>query len=114
MNTCTFFSLTHIGDREGILMYFFGTVNADVVLKGTTADDVYDCNSRNSNNVAFEHISFRELVSRGFTAIDVTAITFCEENNIPGYFLPSYYASYSYFLRILPSVVLFLSCSCSL
>ncbi|XP_008813118.1 uncharacterized protein LOC103723839 [Phoenix dactylifera] len=58
-------------------------INADVVLKGTTADDVYDCNSRNSNNVAFEHISFRELVSRGFTAMDMTAITFCEENNIP-------------------------------
>ncbi|KAG1334075.1 Uridylate kinase [Cocos nucifera] len=58
-------------------------INADVVLKGTTVDDVYDSNSRNSNNVAFEHISFRELVSRGFTAIDMTAITFCEENNIP-------------------------------
>ncbi|XP_073099580.1 uncharacterized protein [Elaeis guineensis] len=58
-------------------------INAEVVLKGTTADGVYDCHSRNSNNAVFEHISFRELVSRGFTAMDMTAITFCEENNIP-------------------------------
>lgn len=72
---------------NSLMFCVHGAVNADVVLKGTTADGVYDCHSRNSNNVAFEHISFRELVSRGFTAMDMTAITFCEENNIPGLFI---------------------------
>ncbi|KAI0515769.1 hypothetical protein KFK09_008436 [Dendrobium nobile] len=57
-------------------------INAEAVLKGTTTDGVYDCHSRN-NSSAFEHFSFRELVSRGFTAMDMTAVTFCEENNIP-------------------------------
>lgn len=57
-------------------------INADAVLKGTNVDGVYDCNSRN-NNVTFEHISFRELVSSGATSMDMMAMTFCEENRIP-------------------------------
>ncbi|PKA52460.1 uridylate kinase [Apostasia shenzhenica] len=56
-------------------------INADAILKGTT-DGVYDCHSRTNSSV-FEHISFRELASRGFTEMDMTAVTFCEENNIP-------------------------------
>ncbi|RVW48165.1 Uridylate kinase [Vitis vinifera] len=59
-------------------------INADAVLKGTNVDGVYDCNSRN-NNVTFEHISFRELVSSGATSMDMMAMTFCEENRIPGW-----------------------------
>ncbi|XP_020111550.1 uncharacterized protein LOC109726396 isoform X2 [Ananas comosus] len=58
-------------------------INADAILKGTTGDGLYSCHPRNGNNVPFEHISYRELVSRGFTAMDMTAITFCEENDIP-------------------------------
>ncbi|OVA19433.1 Aspartate/glutamate/uridylate kinase [Macleaya cordata] len=58
-------------------------INAEAVLKGTNVDGVYDCHSGNNNNVAFEHISYRELVSRGVTSMDMMAITFCEENGIP-------------------------------
>ena len=58
-------------------------VNAEAVLKGTNVDGVYDCNSRD-NNFTFEHISFRELGSRGVTSMDMSALTFCEENAIPG------------------------------
>ncbi|WOK97294.1 hypothetical protein Cni_G06002 [Canna indica] len=58
-------------------------IHADAVLKGTTADGLYNCHSRNSSTGAFEHISFRELVARGFTAMDMAALNFCEENNIP-------------------------------
>ncbi|KAG4977027.1 hypothetical protein JHK84_036724 [Glycine max] len=57
-------------------------VNAEAVLKGTNVDGVYDCNSRD-NNFTFEHISFRELGSRGVTSMDMSALTFCEENAIP-------------------------------
>lgn len=48
-------------------------------------DGVYDCHSQD-NNATFEHISFRELVSRGATAMDMMALTFCEENSIPGWY----------------------------
>ncbi|XWS55940.1 hypothetical protein CRYUN_Cryun09bG0043200 [Craigia yunnanensis] len=57
-------------------------IHAEAVLKGMNVDGVYDCLSPD-NNTTFEHISFRELVSRGATAMDMMALTFCEENGIP-------------------------------
>ncbi|WRX22788.1 Aspartate/glutamate/uridylate kinase - like 7 [Theobroma cacao] len=60
-------------------------IHAEAVLKGTNVDGVYDCHSQD-NNATFEHISFRELVSRGATAMDMMALTFCEENGIPGWY----------------------------
>ncbi|GKA30311.1 aspartate/glutamate/uridylate kinase [Tanacetum coccineum] len=56
-------------------------IHADACIKGTNADGVYECDSINS--VAFEHISFRELSSRGASPIDMMAATYCEENGIP-------------------------------
>ncbi|XP_048236227.1 uncharacterized protein LOC8274884 isoform X2 [Ricinus communis] len=58
-------------------------IHAEAVLKGTNVDGVYDCHSRD-NGVTFEHISFRDLVSRGATSMDMMALTCCEENGIPG------------------------------
>uniref|UniRef100_A0A5B7ATS9 UMP kinase n=1 Tax=Davidia involucrata TaxID=16924 RepID=A0A5B7ATS9_DAVIN len=57
-------------------------IHADAVLKGTNVDGVYLCDSRN-NNFTAEHISFRELASRGASPMDMMAVTFCEENGIP-------------------------------
>ncbi|CAM0904773.1 unnamed protein product [Alopecurus aequalis] len=58
-------------------------INADVVLKGVSGDDEYGCPPRSNSNAPFEHISFRELAARGTSKMDMTAITCCEENNIP-------------------------------
>lgn len=57
-------------------------IHADALLKGTNVDGVYVCDSRN-NNVAAEHISFRQLVSGGDSPLDLMAVTLCEENAIP-------------------------------
>ncbi|MCD7454038.1 hypothetical protein HAX54_023305 [Datura stramonium] len=57
-------------------------IHADALLKGTNVDGVYVCDSRN-NNVAAEHISFRELVSGGDSPLDLMAVTLSEENAIP-------------------------------
>ncbi|XP_076945611.1 uncharacterized protein LOC143616755 [Bidens hawaiensis] len=56
-------------------------INADAFIKGTNADGVYECDSM--NNVAFEHISYRDLASRGVSPMDMMAATCCEENGIP-------------------------------
>lgn len=65
----------------------FCSVNADIVMKGTNFDGIYDCPTRNSNGGTFEHISYREFVARGLNnSMDMTAMQFCEENNIPGIF----------------------------
>ncbi|PHU06350.1 hypothetical protein BC332_22839 [Capsicum chinense] len=58
-------------------------IHADALLKGINADGVYICDPRN-NNVAAEHISFRDLVSGGDSSpLDLMAVTLCEENAIP-------------------------------
>lgn len=57
-------------------------IRAEAVLKGTNVDGVYDCTSRD-NNFTFQHISFRDLASRGATSMDTMALNYCEENNIP-------------------------------
>ncbi|KAL6634482.1 hypothetical protein ACP70R_027153 [Stipagrostis hirtigluma subsp. patula] len=54
-----------------------------VLLKGITGDSLYGCPPGSNGNAAFERISYRELVARGSNKTDVTAVTFCEENNIP-------------------------------
>ncbi|KAL6585439.1 hypothetical protein OROMI_002083 [Orobanche minor] len=59
-------------------------IHADAVLKGTNVDCVYVCDSRNNNSIAAEHISFREFASRGEPPMDIMALTFCEQNRIPG------------------------------
>ncbi|KAJ9559164.1 hypothetical protein OSB04_013778 [Centaurea solstitialis] len=68
--------------EKGRVVIFGGIVHADAFVKGTNADGVvYECDSISS--VAFEHISFRELASRGTSTMDMMAATFCEENGIP-------------------------------
>ncbi|KAB5544065.1 hypothetical protein DKX38_012177 [Salix brachista] len=57
-------------------------INADALLKGTNVDGVYDCHAGNNNEI-LDHISFREVVSRGVTSMDMMSITYCEENGIP-------------------------------
>ncbi|XWS08094.1 hypothetical protein CRYUN_Cryun41cG0049300 [Craigia yunnanensis] len=69
---------------QQILKYcpHFMSVNADALLKGKNMDGVYDCHSDNGS-MTVDHISFREVVSSGFTSMDTMAITYCEENGIP-------------------------------
>ncbi|CAI9783129.1 unnamed protein product [Fraxinus pennsylvanica] len=57
-------------------------IHADAVLKGTNMDGFFICNPRN-NNIAAEHISFRDLASRAASPMDMMAMTYCEENGIP-------------------------------
>ncbi len=59
------------------------SVNADALLKGTNVAGIYDCHSANTS-IILDHMSFREVVSRGVTFMDMMAITYCEENGIPG------------------------------
>lgn len=75
----------YLEGNNDIMSMYFHPVNADVVLKGTNVNGIYDCHSGNGN-VALEHISFREAVSSNFTTMDTMALTYCEENGIPGWY----------------------------
>jgi uridylate kinase len=66
------------------MLYPFVSVNADAVLKGTSVNGVYDCHSGNTN-VILDHISYSDVIPSGITSLDLMALTYCEENGIPGW-----------------------------
>jgi uridylate kinase len=59
-------------------------MKADVILKGTRVDGVYDADpEKNPNAKKFETISFQECISQNLKVMDMTAFTLCMENKLP-------------------------------
>ncbi|CAM0885431.1 unnamed protein product [Alopecurus aequalis] len=59
-------------------------INAEVVLKATNVDGVYDADPRREPNARIlETVSYNEVISRDLSVMDMTAVTLCQENNIP-------------------------------
>ena len=59
-------------------------MKADVILKGTRVDGVYDSDpEKNPAAVKFEKISFQECISKNLKVMDTTAFTLCMENKLP-------------------------------
>lgn len=59
-------------------------IGADVILKGTRVDGIYDKDPEKFNDaVRYETVSFREAISKNLKVMDMTAFTLCEENNLP-------------------------------
>jgi uridylate kinase len=59
-------------------------IEADVVIKGTRVDGVYDSDpEKNPNAVFFDQISFIDVIEKNLRVMDHTAITLCRENKLP-------------------------------
>lgn len=59
-------------------------IGADAILLAKNVDGIYDSDPRkNPNAVKFDKISYLEVIKRGLSAMDSTAITLCMDNNIP-------------------------------
>ncbi|KAK9742158.1 hypothetical protein RND81_03G152100 [Saponaria officinalis] len=59
-------------------------INAEVVLKATNVDGVYnDDPRRNPNAQLLDTLSYQDVTSKELSVMDLTAITLCQENNIP-------------------------------
>lgn len=59
-------------------------IGADVVLKGTRVDGIYDKDpEKNDNAIRFDKISYDEVLGMGLRVMDMTAISFCAENKLP-------------------------------
>ncbi|GAV59396.1 AA_kinase domain-containing protein [Cephalotus follicularis] len=59
-------------------------INAEVVLKATNVDGVYDEDpSCNPNARLLDTLTYQEVTSKDLSVMDMTAITLCQENNIP-------------------------------
>ncbi|MBL4709431.1 MAG: UMP kinase [Flavobacteriales bacterium] len=59
-------------------------VEADVILKGTRVDGIYDSDpEKNVDAKKYETITFSEVYEKGLNVMDMTAITLCNENKLP-------------------------------
>ncbi len=59
-------------------------INADIIIKGTKVDGVYDSDP-NINNNAIKHdsLTYKQVIDHELKVMDMTAITLCKENNLP-------------------------------
>jgi len=59
-------------------------IEADVIIKGTRVDGVYDSDpERNPNAFRFEEISNLDVLKKDLKVMDMTAITLCKEHRLP-------------------------------
>ena len=59
-------------------------INADIIIKGTKVDGVYDSDPmKNSNAIKYESLSYKKVIDNELKVMDLTAITLCKENKLP-------------------------------
>lgn len=59
-------------------------INADIVIKATKVDGVYDSDpATNPNAVKYEHLNYDDVINNKLAVMDTTAIVLCRDNNIP-------------------------------
>lgn len=59
-------------------------ISADVLLKGTKVDAVYDMDpKKHAQAKAFEELSFMDVLQKDLKVMDAAAISLCRENNLP-------------------------------
>jgi len=59
-------------------------LEAEIILKGTRVDGVYDVDPRKHKNaLRYEEVSYMEMVNLGLRVMDPTAITLSMDNHIP-------------------------------
>ena len=61
-------------------------IEADVMLKGTRVDGIYTADpEKDPTATKFDDITYNEILTRGLKVMDLTAVTMCNENNLPIY-----------------------------
>ncbi|MBR8828754.1 MAG: UMP kinase [Gomphosphaeria aponina SAG 52.96 = DSM 107014] len=59
-------------------------VDAEVILKATKVDGIYDCDPKeNPNAHRYESLNYAHVITNDLRVMDQTAIALCKENNIP-------------------------------
>ena len=61
-------------------------IDADVILKATMVDGVYDSDpKKNPNAVKFDELSYMDVLNKNLQVMDMTAASFCNDRHIPFY-----------------------------
>lgn len=59
-------------------------IGADVILKGTRVDGIYDSDpEKNANAVKYNALTYGEVFEKNLKVMDMTAFTLSQENNLP-------------------------------
>ncbi len=59
-------------------------IKADVIIKGTRVDGVYDSDpEKNDQAKLYKSVSYQDVLEKDLRVMDLTAITLCQENNLP-------------------------------
>ena len=59
-------------------------IKADIIIKGTKVDGVYDSDPfKNNNAIKYDNLSYKEVIDEELKVMDLTAITLCKENKLP-------------------------------
>jgi uridylate kinase len=59
-------------------------IAADAIVKGTRVDGIYDSDpEKNSSAFKFEKISYLDILKKNLRVMDLTAVSLCQENNLP-------------------------------
>ena len=59
-------------------------LGSEILLKGTKVDGVYDKDPvKNNDAIKFDNLSYNKVIQDDLRVMDMTAITLCQENNIP-------------------------------
>ncbi|HSD63489.1 MAG TPA: uridine monophosphate kinase, partial [Ignavibacteriaceae bacterium] len=59
-------------------------IEADVIVKGTRVDGVFNTDpEKNPDAVKFDNISYLEILKKNLRVMDLTAVSLCQENNLP-------------------------------
>ena len=59
-------------------------IEADVIMKATMVDGVYDCDpKKNPNAKKYDRLSFHEVLNKDLAVMDSTAASLCKDNHLP-------------------------------
>ena len=59
-------------------------IQADAIVKGTSVDGVYDSDpEKNPAAFKFDKISYLDVLKKNLKIMDLTAVSLCQENNLP-------------------------------
>ena len=59
-------------------------IEADAIIKGTRVDGVFDSDpEKNTDAVKFDNISYLEVLKKNLRIMDLTAVSLCQENELP-------------------------------
>ncbi len=59
-------------------------IEAEVIIKGTRVDGVFDSDpEKNPDAKKFENITYLEVMRKNLRVMDLTAVSLCQENNLP-------------------------------